>query len=127
MKSSSSSADSWSAIPLFSRKAVKSYERRQAPCRSLNGCAKRLSWTLRLHCLPRPNAVLEHHFDNHEFCGDCVSATDSRRKREKLATFSPKSAYNKELYLVKKHHEQFMEDERSFIMRPTGFEGFNKF
>jgi hypothetical protein len=55
-------------------------------------------------------AVLEHHFDNHEFCGDwCVSATGTAEEWEKLRF---RKCAIKNFTLLWKHHEQFMEDEK---------------
>jgi hypothetical protein len=101
---------------------------------------RRLSWTLRLHCLGTYDefkvavrAVLEHHFNNHEFCGAwCVSATGTEEEvRETGLRFRCKLRHS-ELYLVlKTHHEQFMEDEKLkqlFHSYDTNLvEGFNKF
>jgi hypothetical protein len=82
---------------------------------------RRLSWTLRLHCFgtydamkTAVRAVLEHHFNNHEFCVDWCQARNGAAEAVGDAglRFRCKER-NKELYLfMKKHHEQFMEESK---------------
>jgi hypothetical protein len=102
---------------------------------------RRLSWTLRLHCLfgiyeqfqTAVLAVLEHHFNNHQFCGNWCKSTSGTAEEVSAAglRFRCKER-NKELYLVlKKHHEEFMEESKLrqlFHSYDTNtVEGFNKF
>jgi hypothetical protein len=102
---------------------------------------RQLSWTLRLHCFGTYEefqtavlAVLEHHFNNHQYCGDWCQASKVAGAEEVSAAglrFRCKER-NKELYLVlKKHHEEFMEESklRQLFHRydTNTVEGFNKF
>jgi hypothetical protein len=101
---------------------------------------RRLSWTLRLHCFGTYEefqtavlAVLEHHFNNHQFCGDWCKSTSGTEEEVSAAglRFRCKER-NKELYLVlKKHHEEFMEESKLRQLFHTydtnTVEGFNKF
>jgi hypothetical protein len=100
---------------------------------------RRLSWTLRLHCFgtydamkTAVSAVLEHHFNIHEFCMDWCQARNvtAEAVRDANLRFMCKER-NKELYLfMKKHHEQFMEESKLrqlFHQYDTNnVEGFNK-
>jgi hypothetical protein len=101
---------------------------------------RRLSWTLRLHCggtyeefKTAVEAVLEHHFDNHEYCGDwCTSAHGTEEEvREQGFRFRSKTNDHAMYLFLKKHHDAFMQDEKLrqlFHQFDTNsVEGFNKF
>jgi hypothetical protein len=101
---------------------------------------RRLSWTLRLHCFGTYEefktavlAVLEHHFNNHIFCGDwCKSGQGTTEQIQETGLRFRCKTRNNDLYLVmKKHHEKFMEEgklRQLFHQYDTNtVEGFNKF
>jgi hypothetical protein len=117
---------------------------------SANGCGctkvdaermkRRLSWTLHLHCFGTYEefktavlAVLEHHFNNHTFCGDwCKSGHGTREEiRETGLRFRCKTRNNALYIVMKKHHEKFMEEgklRQLFHRYETNtVKGFNKF
>jgi hypothetical protein len=78
-------------------------------------------------------AVLEHHFDDHDYCTDWCQARKGTEKevRDSGLQFRCKIC-NKELYLfLKKNHEEFMADTKFrqlFHQYDTNnVEGFNKF
>jgi hypothetical protein len=82
---------------------------------------RRLSWTLRLHCVgtyqdlrTAVHAVLEHHFDNRKFCGDwCRAATGTAEVVRDTGLHFRCKEHNKELYLfMKDHHEECLEDRK---------------
>jgi uncharacterized membrane protein YheB (UPF0754 family) len=100
---------------------------------------RRLNWTLRLHCLgtyddmkTAVRAVLEHHFNNHEFCVEwCVARNGTAEAVGETGLRFRCKERIKELYLfMKKHHEQFMEERKLrqlFHQYDTNnVEGFNK-
>jgi hypothetical protein len=112
------------------------------------GCTKvdaermkcRLSWTLHLHYFgtyeefrTAVNAVLQHHFDDHSFCGDwCKSAQGTREEIEESGLrFRCKTRHSTLYEVMKKHHDKFMEEEklRQLFHRydTNTVEGFNKF
>jgi hypothetical protein len=113
------------------------------------GCTKmdaewmkhRLSWTLRLHSSGTYEqfkkavvAVLEHHFDNHDYCADWCKARKGTENevRESGLLFRCKICNKAELYLfLKKHHDDFMVDmklRQLFHQYDTNnVEGFNNF
>jgi hypothetical protein len=101
---------------------------------------RRLSWTLRLHCFGTYEdfqtavlAVLEHHFNNHQYCGDWCQATSGTMEEVRASRLRFRcKEQNKELYdVLKKHHELFMEESKLrqlFHHYDTNtVEGFNKF
>jgi hypothetical protein len=102
---------------------------------------RRLSWTLKLHCggtyedfKKAVQAVLEHHFGNHEFCADWCEARNgtAAEVREKGMRFRKKDDFKGELYLfLKAHHEEFMVDEKLRQLyheyNTNAVEGFNKY
>ena len=101
---------------------------------------RRMSWTLRLHCggtyaefKTAVHAVLEHHFNNHEYCGDWCKAAEGTAEElvENRLRFRCKTKDAKLYLFMKKHHEQFMEDTKLrqlFHQWDTNaVEGFNKF
>ena len=101
---------------------------------------RRLSWTLRLHCHGTHEefkkaalAVLEHHFDNHEHCGDWCKAGEGTEEEsdENKLRFRCKTKDSKLHLFMKKHHEQFMEDVKLRQLfhqwDANAVEAFNKF
>jgi hypothetical protein len=104
-----------SAIPLFSRKPSSRMNVGRHHVDRWTDEAKRLSWTLRLHCLPRPyvpslNIIL---IIMNFVAIACRRPTAEESERNWLR-FAQKCAI-KNSTLYKKHHEQFMEDECSTI------------
>ena len=85
---------------------------------------RRMSWTLRLHSggtfeefVRAVLAVLEHHFNNHEHCGDwCKSAREEQgteeEMRERGLRFRCKEKDAKLYDFMKTHHESFMEEAK---------------
>jgi hypothetical protein len=101
---------------------------------------RRLSWTLRLHSggtykefETAVEAVLEHYFNNHEFCGDWCKAregTEEQLKKTELC-FRCKRR-DKELHIfLQKHHREFMKEEKLCQLYhqydTNNVERFNKF
>jgi hypothetical protein len=101
---------------------------------------RRLSWTLRLHSggtykefETAVEAVLEHHFNNHEFCGDWCKAREGTEEqlKETELRFRCKRRH-KDLYdFLEKHHREFMQEEKLRQLYhqydTNNVEGFNKF
>ena len=78
---------------------------------------QRMSWTLRLfgggtfeEFLRAFQAVLEHHFDNHELCATwCTEKSALGTEKKRIFRCKEK---NKDMYLCfKKHHDQFMQED----------------
>jgi hypothetical protein len=101
---------------------------------------RRLSWTLRLHSAgtyPQftlaVSAVLEHHFNCHEHCGDWCQAGKGTEQEVRESRLRLRCKIrDKELYLfLKKHHDEFMVEaklQQLFHQYHTNdVEGFNKY
>jgi hypothetical protein len=78
-------------------------------------------------------ACLEHHFNNHEFCGDwCKAAKGTEEEIRSTGLRFRCKQRNQDMYLfMKKHHTDFMEDSKLCQLfheyDTNNVEGFNKF
>jgi hypothetical protein len=60
-------------------------------------------------------AVLEHHFDNHQYCcgGWCKANIGTAKEiQERGSRFQCKTRYKQVYLFMKKHHEEFMVDAK---------------
>jgi hypothetical protein len=82
---------------------------------------RRLSWTLHLHSAGTYDefkeaviTVIEHHFNNHDSCGDwCKAASGTEEEVRQTGLRFRCKVRNKELYLfLKKHHDEFKVDAK---------------